>query len=172
MWRWCSATRPTTGAPGPTASASRSPAWATCSAKASANHCAYAAAGCPTKRSNNSKPSWPVTQVRARRPRFTRYVRDPYQVPGHTAASHRNPTVKGNPVMATKKALMVASTVDSLIGQFRSHMLCRSLPAPAYVHLEVSERRVAVQIDLGRNTSERLANLLLWADTLDEVTAP
>ena len=73
--------------------------------------------------------------------------------------------------MATKMALMVASTVDSLIGQFRSHMLGRSLPAPAYVHLEVSERRVAVQIDVGRNTSERLANLLLWAHTLDEVTA-
>jgi len=50
-------------------------------------------------------------------------------------------------------------------------MLGRSLPAPAYVHLEVSERRVAVQIDIGRNTSERLANLLLWAHTLDEVSA-
>ena len=33
------------------------------------------------------------------------------------------------------------------------------------------ERRVAVQIDLGRNSSERLASLLLWAHTLDEVTA-
>jgi hypothetical protein len=73
--------------------------------------------------------------------------------------------------MATKNALVIASTVDSLIGQFRSHMLGRSLPAPAYVHLEVSDRRVAVQVDLGRNTSERLANLLLWAHTLDEVTA-
>src|SRR5256885_989640 len=74
-------------------------------------------------------------------------------------------------VMATNNALVIASTVDSLIGQFRSHLLGRSLPAPAYVHLEVSERRVAVQIDIGRNTSERLANLLLWAHTLDEVTA-
>lgn len=72
--------------------------------------------------------------------------------------------------MATKNALIIASTVDSLIGQFRSHMLGRSLPAPAYVHLEVSPRRVSVQIDQGRNTSERLASLLLWAHTLDEVT--
>src|SRR5437879_2847234 len=73
--------------------------------------------------------------------------------------------------MATEKALVIASTVDSLIGQFRSHMLGRSLPAPAYVNLEVFTRRVALQINLGRTTSERLANLLLWAHTLDEVSA-
>jgi hypothetical protein len=73
--------------------------------------------------------------------------------------------------MASKNALMIASTVDSLIGQFRSHMLGRSLPAPAYVHLEISTRRVAVQVDHGRNTCERLGNLLLWAHTLDDVTA-
>jgi hypothetical protein len=72
--------------------------------------------------------------------------------------------------MATKDALVIASTVEALIGQFRAHMLGRSLPAPAYVHLEVSAGRVSVQVDYGRNTSERLGNLLLWAHTLDEVT--
>ena len=73
--------------------------------------------------------------------------------------------------MANKKAVVLASTVDSLIGQFRSHMLGRSLPAPAYVHLEVTDRRVSLQVDAGGTSSERLANLLLWAHTLDEVTA-
>ena len=51
--RWCSATRPTTGARGPTGSANPSPVSATCSAKASANPCASAAAGCPTRPSKH-----------------------------------------------------------------------------------------------------------------------
>ena len=72
--------------------------------------------------------------------------------------------------MATKNALTIASTVDSLIGQFRAHLLGRALPAPAYVELDVTGRRLAVQVDHGTNTSQRLASLLLWAHTLDEVT--
>jgi S-DNA-T family DNA segregation ATPase FtsK/SpoIIIE len=59
MWGWCSATRPTTGAPGPTASPTPKPASATSSAKASENRCGSAPAGSPTRQSSSSKPSSP-----------------------------------------------------------------------------------------------------------------
>jgi hypothetical protein len=74
--------------------------------------------------------------------------------------------------MATTNALVIASTVDSLIGGFRSHLLGRSLPAPAYVQLDLYQRRVSVQITSGTlGLADELANLLLWAHTLTDVTA-
>ena len=58
-WRWCWGIRPTTAAPGPTASANPKPGSATCSARASANPCACAPAGSPTRRSRSWRPSSP-----------------------------------------------------------------------------------------------------------------
>jgi hypothetical protein len=73
--------------------------------------------------------------------------------------------------MSTNDALAVSSTVDSLIGGFRSHVLGRSLPAPAYVHLDVMSREVSVQPLHDADLASTLGNLLLWAHTLSEVTA-
>jgi hypothetical protein len=74
--------------------------------------------------------------------------------------------------MATNNtALTIASTVDSLIGGFRSHLLGRSLPAPAFVHLDVLDRQVSVYPGGGLELVTKLGNLLLWAHTLTEVTA-
>lgn len=73
--------------------------------------------------------------------------------------------------MATKNALVVASIVDSLIGGFRAHMLGRTLPAPALVHLDVYTRQVRLQPQHGGHLADQLANLLMWAHTLIEVTA-
>jgi hypothetical protein len=72
--------------------------------------------------------------------------------------------------MATNNALTIASTVDSLIGGFRSHLLGRSLPAPAFVHLDVLGREVSVYPGGGLDLAMKLGNLLLWAHTLSEVT--
>ena len=93
-WRWCSGTRPTTAAPGPTASASPNPASATCSAKASANPCACGPAGCPTRRSRNSRPSSPAhpPRSRSRRPGAAA-ARNPPRATGRRCrmSHHRRP---------------------------------------------------------------------------------
>ncbi len=73
--------------------------------------------------------------------------------------------------MTTNKILTIASAVDSLIGSFRAHVLGRSLPAPAYVHLDVMSREVSVQPQHGADLLSTLGNLLLWVHTLAEVTA-
>src|SRR5204863_6653176 len=73
--------------------------------------------------------------------------------------------------MTTKNALAVASAVDSLIGQFRAHVLGRHLPAPAYVKLDVTNYQVSVhpQSAWRDGLAGRLGNLLLWAHTLEQV---
>jgi hypothetical protein len=73
--------------------------------------------------------------------------------------------------MATNNALVTASTVDSLIGRFRAHVLGRSLPAPAYVRLDVLGRIVSVHPHGSRDLAGKVGNLLLWAHTLSDVTA-
>lgn len=75
--------------------------------------------------------------------------------------------------MATKNALVVASTVDSLIGQFRAHVLGRHLPAPAYVKLDVTGYQVSVHphTPWRDGLAGRLGNLLVWAHTLEQVRA-
>jgi hypothetical protein len=73
--------------------------------------------------------------------------------------------------MATNNALTIASTVDTLIGGFRAHVLGRSLPAPAYVRLDVLGREVSVQPQGGVDLVTKLGNMLLWAHTLSEVSA-
>jgi hypothetical protein len=73
--------------------------------------------------------------------------------------------------MTTNKILTIASAVDSLIGGFRAHLLGRSLPAPAYVHLDVHSREVSVQPYHEPDVVGTLGNLLLWAHTLADVTA-
>jgi hypothetical protein len=67
--------------------------------------------------------------------------------------------------------LTTTSTVESLIGGFRAHMLDRSLPAPAYVRLDVLGRSMSVHPQGGLDLAKKLANLLLWAHTLTDVTA-
>jgi S-DNA-T family DNA segregation ATPase FtsK/SpoIIIE len=57
---WSSGTKPTSGVRGPTGSPKPTPGSATSSVKASANPCASAPAGFPTRRSNTSKPSSPA----------------------------------------------------------------------------------------------------------------
>jgi hypothetical protein len=73
--------------------------------------------------------------------------------------------------MSTNKILTIASAVDSLIGSFRAHVLGRSLPAPASVHLDVHSHEVSVQPLCPPDVAGTLGNLLLWAHTLNEVTA-
>jgi hypothetical protein len=50
-------------------------------------------------------------------------------------------------------------------------VLDRSLPAPAYVQLDVRKRQVVIQPQHRGGLAVELANLLMWAHTLDEVTA-
>jgi hypothetical protein len=70
-----------------------------------------------------------------------------------------------------KNTLTVASTVDSLIGAYRSHLLGRPLPAPVSVDFTPGPREIGVQVDSGPDLGACLAKLLVWAYTLTEVTA-
>jgi len=63
------------------------------------------------------------------------------------------------------------STVDSLIGAYRSHVLGRSLPAPTAVDFVPGSREIGVQVGYGSDLGSCLANLLVWAYTLTDVTA-
>jgi hypothetical protein len=73
--------------------------------------------------------------------------------------------------MATNNALSTTSTVDSLTGQLRAHMLGRCLPAPAFVQLDMYNRCVSVYPRTGLHLATGLGNLLIWAHTLTDVTA-
>jgi hypothetical protein len=71
----------------------------------------------------------------------------------------------------TTNTLTTSSTVDSLIGAYRSHVLGRTLPAPVMLNLDPALREVAVQPGGGLDLYSRLANVLVWAYTLADVTA-
>lgn len=68
-------------------------------------------------------------------------------------------------------ALTTSSTVDSLIGAYRSHVLGRLLPMPAAVDFTPGPREIGVQVRGGMGLGSHLANLLVWAYTLSDVTA-
>jgi hypothetical protein len=71
----------------------------------------------------------------------------------------------------TINTLTTTSTVDSLIGAYRSHVLGRALPAPASVDFVTGPRQISVQTSNGRDLCAGLANLLVWAYTLTDLTA-
>jgi hypothetical protein len=73
--------------------------------------------------------------------------------------------------MNTTKTITVPSTVDSLMGAYRSHVLGRTLPAPASVDIVTGAREIFVQPGSGPNLCSVLGNLLVWAYTLVDVTA-
>lgn len=68
-------------------------------------------------------------------------------------------------------ALTTSSTIDSLIGGFRAHLLGRPLPAPVAVTLHPKTGDVAVLPEGGLDVPLHLGNILLWAYTLAEITA-
>jgi hypothetical protein len=61
--------------------------------------------------------------------------------------------------------------VDSLIGQFRAHLHGRSLPAPAYVELDITDQKATVHPRSGWDLATVLGSLLAWAGSLTDVTA-
>jgi hypothetical protein len=63
------------------------------------------------------------------------------------------------------------STMDSLIGVYRSHVLGRTLPTPFLVNFYSHNREIVVQAGGGLDPVTKLGNLLLWACTLADVTA-
>lgn len=69
------------------------------------------------------------------------------------------------------KTVSTSSTVDSLVGALRSHLLGRTLPAPASVNINVRCREISIQPDGSFDIVGRLSSLLLWAHTLTDVTA-
>jgi hypothetical protein len=71
----------------------------------------------------------------------------------------------------TKTTIVSTSTIDSLIGGFRSHLLGRPLPAPVAVTFHPTQGEVMVQPEGGLDLPVKLSNVLLWAYTLSEVTA-
>jgi hypothetical protein len=73
--------------------------------------------------------------------------------------------------MNTTKTITVSSTVDSLMGAYRSHVLGRTLPAPASVDIAPGAREISVQPGSGPDLCSVLGNLLVWAYTLVDVTA-
>jgi hypothetical protein len=73
--------------------------------------------------------------------------------------------------MTTNNTVVTSSPVDSLIGGYRVHVLGRCLPTPATIQFHVRNPEVSIQPDGGLDTPRHLANLLVWAYTLTEVTA-
>jgi hypothetical protein len=71
----------------------------------------------------------------------------------------------------TSKTVTVLSTMDTLLGAYRSHVLGRTLPEPASLNVIPGTREIAVQANGGLDVVAHLGNLLLWACTLTEVTA-
>lgn len=67
--------------------------------------------------------------------------------------------------------LTTSSTMDSLIGGFRAHLLGRPLPAPAMVTFVPSSGEISIQPEGGLNFPLKLGNMLLWAYTLSDTTA-
>lgn len=70
----------------------------------------------------------------------------------------------------TTNTIATESTMDALIGAYRSHLLGRALPTPVAVTLYPTYREVLVQTGGGFDLAQKLGNLLLWAFTLTEVT--
>src|SRR5262245_60097291 len=71
----------------------------------------------------------------------------------------------------TTNALTRTSTVDSLIGAYRAHVLGRPLPAPVELRFIPSQKEIIVQPEGGLDFVRKLGNILLWAYTLTDVTA-
>lgn len=69
------------------------------------------------------------------------------------------------------KTLTTTSTMDSLIGGYRAHVLGRVLPTPVSVQFNMYGPEVAIQPDGGLDTVRHLGHLLVWAYTLTDVTA-
>lgn len=71
----------------------------------------------------------------------------------------------------TTNTLTTTSAMDSLIGAYRSHVLGRPLPTPVSLDFTPGQREINVQTGGGQDLCSCLANLLVWAYTLTEVTA-
>jgi hypothetical protein len=67
--------------------------------------------------------------------------------------------------------LATTSAVGSMLGAFRAHIRGRVLPAPVSLSFEASTREIWLQPEGGANLVQQLANVLLWAYTLSDVTA-
>lgn len=62
------------------------------------------------------------------------------------------------------------TTMDTLTGALRSHLLGSALPAPVHVQLDLMTAEISVQVDHAC-TYRALADLLAWADSLHTVSA-
>lgn len=71
----------------------------------------------------------------------------------------------------TTNTITTISTVDSLIGAYRSHVLGRLLPTPAVVTFYPDTSEINVQPTGSLDLCSRLSNVLVWAYTLVDVTA-
>ena len=71
----------------------------------------------------------------------------------------------------TTNTLTTTSTMDSMIGAYRAHVLGRPLPTPASLDFTPGRREIGVQPAGGMDLCTCLANLLVWAYTLTDVTA-
>jgi hypothetical protein len=78
-------------------------------------------------------------------------------------------TTKNNPTTDTAEDLM--STADVLMRAFRAHTRGRCLPAPYMLSFSPRSRQMDVMPEGGSNFARLLANVLLWAHTLSDVTA-
>lgn len=67
--------------------------------------------------------------------------------------------------------LSVTSSMDTVLGRFRSHMLGRALPTPVTVTFYPTTGDVSVQPAGDLTLASKLGNVLVWAYTLVDVTA-
>ena len=61
--------------------------------------------------------------------------------------------------------------LDALTDALRAHLTTYPLPQPCSVRLDLIEPRIVVQIDADGHPADDLAELLVWAYTLNGVTA-
>ena len=78
-------------------------------------------------------------------------------------------TLTNKATTGTSEDLM--STVDVLMRAFRAHTHGRCLPAPGVLSFSPLARRIEIEPDGRDDLARQLANLLLWAHTLTDVTA-
>lgn len=71
----------------------------------------------------------------------------------------------------TNNTLTTSSILDSMIGAYRAHVLGRPLPTPVNLDFTPGRGEIAVQPAGGLDLCTNLANLLVWAYTLTDVTA-
>lgn len=71
----------------------------------------------------------------------------------------------------TTNTTPVPSSLDLLFGGYRAHVHGRALPAPVHVTFDPTDAVIRVQPAGGLDLARKLGNVLLWATTLDEVTA-